>query len=391
MSIDLGIVRLPDGQAAHLRLDAGRIAALDPVRAVPEALILPLPVDPHLHLDKTYTITRCKPGAPGLFGAIEAMQADMPNWTGADLRARITRALEEAEAMGLRALRSHVDWNTPEAPGAWSLLGEMGAEWEGRLVLQRAALVPLDLLGDPDLGPGIAARVARDGGVLGAFVYRNEDLPAKLARVFDLAARHDLRLDFHVDEGLEAEARGLDEIAALTHSHDMQGRVLCGHACSLSILPEDALARSLARMAEAGIALTVLPTTNLHLQDTRPGRSPRLRGLAPMHEMRAAGIALALGADNVRDPFYPYGSYAPLDVYRIAVLAAHLDPGAWLDTITTPPAAAMGLEPAALMPGAPADFLLIPARDWAEAISPPSVARRIFRGGVEQLPQGVLQ
>src|SRR5690606_7679661 len=109
-----------------------------------------------LHLDKTYTITRCKPGAPGLFGAIEAMQADMPNWTGADLRARMGRALEEAEAMGLRALRSHVDWPTPEAPAAWSLLGGMMAEWQGRLLVQRAALAPLDLLGDPDHGPEIA-------------------------------------------------------------------------------------------------------------------------------------------------------------------------------------------------------------------------------------------
>ncbi|MDZ4135320.1 MAG: amidohydrolase, partial [Paracoccaceae bacterium] len=281
MSIDLSALHL-NGRTVSLTLAEGRIAAITPVEGPARAVILPLPIDPHVHLDKTFTIQRCRASKPGLFGAIEAMAADVPDWTEADIRRRGGLALDEAQANGIRAMRSHVDWVQPAVPLAWSVLGELAQEWQSRLHLQRAALVPLDLLGDADLGPAIAALVARDADVLGSFVYGNTDQDAKLARVFALADRHGLRLDFHVDEGLDPEARGFDTIVALTARHKLAGRVLCGHACSLAIRPEAEVARVIEQAATAGVALSVLPATNLHLQDMQPGRSPRLRGLAPM-------------------------------------------------------------------------------------------------------------
>jgi cytosine/creatinine deaminase len=194
-------------------------------------------------------------------------------------------------------------------------------------VVQRTPLCPVDLLGDPDLGPTIARAVAATGdGVLGGFAYRNADLNEKLARIFRLAADHALRLDFHVDEGLEVEAQGLDEIVRLTGEYGMAGRVLCGHACSLSVRPADAVARVLDGAAAAGVALCVLPATNLWVQDSAVGRTPRLRGLAPLHEARAAGVRVMFGTDNVSDTFYPLGCYDPLETLRLACTAAHLDP-----------------------------------------------------------------
>lgn len=377
-------VALADGRVVDLQLDGGRIAAMPAARGPARGCALPLPVDPHLHLDKTHTIARARPAAPGLFAAIEATHADAANWSAADIRARSGRALAEAAGNGLRGLRSHVDWTTPEEPPAWQVLGEIAGEWTGTLTVQRAALCPLELLGDPDQGPGIAARVAASrNAVLGAFVYRNAGLEEKLARVFALAAHHDLALDFHVDEGLEPEARGIETIIEMTARHGMAGRVLCGHACSLSVRPEAEAAAVLARAAEAGVGLCALPPTNAWLQDATPGRTPRLRGLAPLHEARAAGVEVMLGADNVADPFYPYGAYDPLDVLRQAVLAAHLAPETWVDAVTTTPARWLGLPAGTLEPGAPADFLLLPASGWAGALRHPCVPRRVFRAGRE--------
>ena len=368
---------------ARLGLDGDRIASLTMTAEHPVEVALPLPIDPHLHLDKTYTAHRCRASAPGLFGAIEAMEADKARWTEADLRTRMARALQEIHAAGYAAVRSHIDWGTPGEPLAWSLLPELARELPD-LHIDRAALVSLDLLGDGEHGPGIAARVAATGGVLGAFAYRNNNLEAKLTQVFELADRHGLRLDFHVDEGLDREARGFDVIVGLAKRFGMADRVLCGHACSLSVMPEDELRRSLESAAEAGVALTVMPTTNLHLQDMWPGRSPRLRGLAPLQEARAAGLPVCLGADNVRDPFYPHGAYDPLHVLRTAVLAGHLAPADWLDALTATSARAMGLPVPALAPGEPADILLITASDWDEAVSNPRVPLRVLRGGREQ-------
>lgn len=370
-----------NGASVALEISGGRIARIEPMPGAAAWQALPLPVDPHLHLDKTFLWPRARPAAPGLFPAIEATLADRAGWTPEDIRARAGRALAEAAGAGMRALRTHVDWVEPGVPLAWDVLGEMAAD--APVTLQRAPLVSIDLLGDPDQGPPIAAHVAATGdGVLGAFLYRHADYPDLLARVFRLAADHGLWLDFHVDEGLEPEAQGLDEITRLTAQHGMAGRVLCGHACSLSVRPADQVARVLDSMARAGVALCVLPATNLWLQDGAAGRTPRLRGLAPLHEARAAGVAVMFGADNVADPFYPFGSYDPLEVLRLASTAAHLDPAEWLDAITTAPGRALGLEPPVIETGAPADLLLVAGADWQDALRGPA-RRRVLRAGAE--------
>ncbi len=372
-----------EGRCVSLTLERGRIAAIAPCAGAAQWQVLPLPVDPHVHLDKSFIWPRARPDAPGLFPAIEATQSDKAYWTEADLRTRAARALAEAQANGIRGMRSHVDWGEPDTPLAWTVLGEVAAEWRDRVTLQRAPLVSLDILGDPAHGPAIAAHVAATGdGVLGAFLYRHADYPEKLARIFALAADHGLRLDFHVDEGLEPEAQGFDEIVRLTGVHGMAGRVLCGHACALSVRPADAVARVLDDAAEAGIALCVLPTTNLWLQDGSPGRTPRLRGLAPLHEARAAGVRVVFGADNVADPFYPFGSFDTIETLRLACTAAHLDPTEWLGAITTDASQTLGLPAPTIAPNAPADFLLLHGADWHQALRRPP-KRRIFRNGTE--------
>ena len=382
MNIDYAALHL-NGQTVNLSVRDGKIASITPAPGPANAVILPLPVDPHVHLDKTFTIQRCRATKPGLLGAIDAMAADVPLWTVADIRTRAGLALQEAQDNGIRAIRSHVDWVQPEMPLAWSVLAEMAQEWQGRLHLQRAALVPLDLLGDADVGPGIAAMVARDSKVLGCFVYGNADLDAKLARVFVLAERHALRLDFHVDEGLDPQMRGFDSIVAQTARHRMAGRVLCGHACALSVRPAAEVARVLDAAAVAGVALTVLPTTNLHLQDMQPGRSPRQRGMAPMQELRAAGVSVLLGADNVADPFYPHGSYDQIEVLRLACLVGQLTPAEWVDAITTAPALAMGLAAPSLAVGGPADFIRIEGADWDAALRSARTPRQVIRSGLD--------
>ncbi len=383
MNLDLSTLHW-NGRTVALTLRDGLIGAITPVVGPARAVIMPLPVDPHVHLDKTFTIGRARADKPGLFGAIEAMAADVLRWSADDIRNRAGLALAEARNNGIRALRSHVDWGQPEAPLAWSVLSELAQDWQSILHLQRAALVPLDLLGDAELGPAIAARVAKDNAVLGCFIYANADLDAKLARVFALAEHRGLLLDFHVDEGLDPGLSGFDSIVALTARHGMAGRVLCGHACALSTRPEAEVARLLDAAAAAGLALTVMPTTNLYLQDMAPGRSPRQRGLAPMQELRAAGVPVLLGADNVADPFYPHGSYDQIEVLRLACLAAHLNPADWLEAITSAPARAMGLSVPVLDVGQPADFILIEGTDWDAALRSPRAPRQIIRSGIDQ-------
>lgn len=141
---------LPDGwptQAngepllADLAFRDGRIAALTPTDQptpglwdLAGALTLPGLVEPHAHLDKTFTIERCRPAQAGLLAAIHAMHEDRRHWTRADIQRRASAALARAAANGVTHLRSHVDWFTADAPDAWqeiARLDTVGITWSG--------------------------------------------------------------------------------------------------------------------------------------------------------------------------------------------------------------------------------------------------------------------
>ena len=98
------------------------------------------------------------------------------------------------------------------------------------------------------------------------------------------------------------------------------------------------------RAANAKVGLTCLPTTNLWLQDNIEGRTPRLRGLAPVQEAQTAGVPVMFASDNCQDPFYPFGDHDILSVFKIAIITAHLNESEWFKSISTIPAKWMGFN-----------------------------------------------
>ncbi|MEP1610644.1 MAG: amidohydrolase family protein [Roseobacter sp.] len=380
--LELKAVRIAgQTQAVDLLVSNGVIADISPTGTKAATLILPLMADAHVHLDKTFTVHRTGGGATSLFDAIDRMETDKSNWTDEDLFARGTRALETAWLHGIGAMRTHVDWMTPEVPQAWRVLSALRDTWRGRVDLQLASLSPIDVLADA--ADEIAAQVSASDGVFGAFIYRNDDLLRKIEHVFAVSSKHDLPLDFHVDEGLEEAAQGFDIIIENAGRRNDAPSVLCGHACSLSVRPADDVKRVLGAAAKAQVGLIVLPTTNSYLQDNQPGRTPRLRGIAPMHEAAAAGMDVLIGSDNVRDVFYPYGDYDLFDVFRGCIGMAHLDPAAWLPAISQ--RAVKWCDSSAIgdiAVGNPAHFISFDATDLDDALSRPNAIKCVCRDGV---------
>jgi cytosine deaminase len=368
--------------ACDVLIEGDRVAQVRPSNGRPQAVLLSAPVDAHTHIDKGYCIEEVGAAQGDLFAAIRRMAAYRDGLTAPVLRERMGRALEEAWRCGTRALRTHIDWGKPEAPPALAVACELRAQWQGRIDLQIVALTPLDVYAEADAGAQIAAQAREADAVLGAFVYRNADLAAKLDRVFALAAAHGLRLDFHVDEGLDLEAQGLALIAERTLRHGLQGRVVCGHACSLAVQPADQVQATLKRCAEAGIHLVALPTTNLYLQGAWDA-TPVPRGITRVREAQAAGLSVSLATDNVQDGFYPYGSYDLVETFGLGVQVAHLAPAMdWLQAITLAPARALGLAwDGRIAPGCPADLVLLAARAEHELLTPQGRRRTVIRAG----------
>ncbi len=347
-------------------------------------LLLPTFVDVHTHLDKGLLIPRTGSPEGDLFAAIEVAAADRVNWSIDDLALRMDFSLRCAYAYGTRGLRTHIDYVTPEPPPAWDIVELLAQKWSGKLALQRVSLTPLDVLAESAAGTRIAAHVARTGGVLGCFVYRNEGMLKKLEKVFALAASYELELDFHVDEGLDVDATGLAMIAEMVPRFSMQGHVVCGHACSLSVQTKEVVAATLALCKTNGVALVTLPTTNLFLQGRAQGQTPTLRGITTVQEARKAEVLVALASDNHRDPFYPYGDLDLWAAFTLGAQLAHLKSpvSEWLDLITTVPAFIMGLpDVSPVTVGSPADFVLLNARDDSEALARPQHDRIVIRNG----------
>lgn len=335
--------------------------------ASPEGIVIPALTDPHCHLDKCHTISRLGPVAGDLRTAIAAQVRDKTHWTPDDIRARAGRGLREARASGAGALRSHVDWGDGTArPMAWDVLCEMAQEAEG-IILQLSPLTGVDRMADASFARALASAAAQAGGALGGFLLDHDRMQEGISRMMEEASDHGLPLDFHVDEGL-GEFNGLEMIADAALSTGFEGPILCGHACSLMDRKEETVARIADKLARAGIAVCALPTTNLYLQDRSNG-TPDRRGLTRLRELRAAGVRILTGSDNVADAFCPLGQFDAMAALHLTALAAHLDPpmAQWLPMITTDARAAMGLPPL-FVEDAPLDSLRISDAGDAEAL-----------------------
>ncbi|MDU8943565.1 amidohydrolase family protein [Ovoidimarina sediminis] len=368
---DFGGSQAADCLAGDLVIRNGRAVGLAASDAAACRMILPRFTEPHVHLDKCHTVGRMQDVGGDLAAAIAAQKADKINWTADDIRGRAARGMRELEAAGCGIVRTHVDWGDDRDPGAvppaWEIVGELASE--SAMTVQLAALTDIRRMADAEYARGCARRLAREQGVLGAFVFDQPERDAGLANMFREADRVGLALDFHVDEGLEQGLDGLERIADAALRVGFEGPVVCGHACSLANLPHADVTRIAEKLAQADIAVVMLPQTNLYLQGRTTG-TPDRRGITRLHELRAAGVTVALGADNVRDAFCPIGRHDPLHVLGLSVLAAHLDPplGDHLPMITTNAVTALGLAPRTVDGAAIGDLLVFDATDSSELL-----------------------
>jgi cytosine/creatinine deaminase len=356
-------------------------------------LVFPCFVDLHTHLDKGHLWER-SPNPDGSFpGAMQAAAHDAQQYfTPDDIYQRMEFGLQCSYAHGTQAIRTHIDSGGNLAQISLDVFQQLREKWRDRLILQAASLTSLETYTQPQ-GEAIADQIAalntqdepHSVGILGGVAFMNPNIEAQIDRVFALAKERHLHLDFHTDETDDPQSISLRLIAEAALRHHFSGQIVCGHCCSLATQPEAEAKKTIKLVKQAKIGIVSLPLCNLYLQDRKPQRTPRWRGVTLLHELKQAGVPVALASDNCRDPFHAFGDHDALEVFSLSTKIAHLDRpyGNWCRTITTTPADLMGLSTIARIGvGLSADLVIFRARRYSELLSRSQHDRIILRRGL---------
>ena len=350
----------------------GRIAAIHAAGTIACAAVHDVPLDgrllvpgfieTHIHLDKSCISERCTCRTGTLKEAIESVAAAKLGFTEDDIYARGRRTLDKALVQGTTRIRAHTEIDPRIGLKGFRAVSQLKRDYAWAIDIQICAFPQEGLLNDPGCDELLVE--ALDGGadVIGGCPYTDSDPNGQIARIFDLAKRYDVDIDFHLDFDLDPSWMHLDEVCRQTQAHRYGGRVAVGHVTKLSALPPSALETVALRLANAGVALTVLPSTDLFLMGRGVEHSVP-RGVAPAHRLLDHGVTCSLATNNVLNPFTPFGDCSLL---RIANLYANIAQAgrpeelrACLDMVTTLPARLMNLTDYGIAVGNPADIVVL--------------------------------
>lgn len=357
---------------------SGRFAAIEPRLASEAAeidvgghLALPGFVDTHIHLDKACLLGRCDHGHGNLGDAIRAVSAMKRDFTVEDVYARGAKVLERAIVHGTTRMRTHVEIDPRIGLRSFEAVKALKRNYAWALDLSLCVFPQEGLTNDPG-SEELLVQALRDGGdVIGGCPYTDTDPAAQLARIFDLAEAFDVDVDLHLDFDLDPSWWHLDEVCRQTERRNYGGRVAIGHATKLSALPPERLKAATAQLAKAGVAVTVLPATDLYLMG-REATHNTPRGLTLAHKLVGGGVLCSVATNNVLNPFTPFGDASLLRMANFYANVAHASVGDFdtcLDLVTELPARLMNLGDYGIKVGNPADLIVLDIQDGRFAIA----------------------
>jgi cytosine/creatinine deaminase len=357
----------------------GRIVAIGPHLAceapaqnLDGRLVVPGFVETHIHLDKSNISDRCTIRQGTLAEAFAETTAAKRGFTEEDIYARASRTLVKAISQGTTRVRTHVEIDPRIGFRGFNAIRKLKQDYAWAVDLEICVFPQEGLLNDPGSEELLIA-ACRDGAdLIGGCPYVDSDPNGHIARIFAIAEQFDLDIDFHLDFDLDPSWMHLDEVLRQTERTAWGGRVAVGHATKLSAIDTQALAAVARRLAEVGVAVTVIPATDLFLMGRdRDHNVPR--GVTPAHRLMAHGVTCSLATNNVLNPFTPYGDCS---LIRMANLYANIAQvgrtsqiAALLDLVTTAPAKLMNLTDYGIAVGNPADFVVLDCTDEAAAVA----------------------
>ena len=370
----------------------GRIAAVG--RGAGEAretvdaggrLVSPGLVESHFHLDKARILDRCAP--PSSRRATDHMKrtsAVKHSFTEEDVYARASATLEQCLLNGVTHMRTQLEVDPNVGLRGYAAIERLARDYAWAIDMEICAFLQEGWTGVEGGEANVVGALKRGARAVGGAPRYDEDRAGQILRIFALAQEFNVDVDIHLDTTHTTHDMDIYQVCDLTDRIGWGGRVAIGHGCKYSCLPAaefEALGR---RLAASGVALSVLPATDLfnvgrHLEHSV------IRGVTDANALIALGANCSIASNNILNPFTPYGDCS---LVRIANLYANVvqrgtdsDLDECFHMVTDRPARIMRRSDYGIAVGNPADLVVWNAQTPTEVIATVAQPITAFKRG----------
>jgi cytosine deaminase len=329
-------------------------------------------VETHIHLDKSRIAGRCPPPSGRRVNPVTMTAPIKKDFTVEDVRQRAEATLRECLVNGTTRMRTQLEVDPAVGLRSFEAVEALAADYRWAIDLE-ICVFPQDGMTNYPGTEELLVRALKEGApVLGAAPRYDSDPAAQIERVFALAREFDVDLDLHLDVGDDPKQMHIYQVLELTERYGRGGRVVAGHMAKLSLLPPDEVAALARRLADAGIAVTVLPLTDLYLMGRERDHAV-VRGVADANLLSANGVTCSLSSNNVLNAATPYGDCSLIRMANLHAnvlqIAAPDQLRALFGMLTDRSARLLNLKDYGLAVGNPADLVVIDAETPEQAIA----------------------
>jgi cytosine deaminase len=376
-------VRLPDAKpdqpSTDIGVKDGRIAAI--ARGLGAAkseckggnrLVCSGFVDTHIHLDKACILGRCEHTTkrnPHM--AMERVSAVKHTFTVEDVIERASATIEKCISHGATRMRTHAEVDPKVGLRGFEGVKALIDKYKWAIDLEICVMPQEGLTNNPGTDELMVAALKNGAKVVGAAPSYDSDSSAQVRRIFEMAREFDVDIDMHVDSGATADHLDTRLVCDLTEKYKWGGRVAVGHVGKLSTMKAPELETIARRMADAGVAATVLTAADLYLGGRHTDHNVP-RNLVDLNRLTELGVTCSVGSNNILNPFTPFGDgqlLRQVNMQAIATQRGNDDEVRVLWDMTTSSAAKlMRKTDYGIAVGSPADLVVLDAPDPVMAL-----------------------
>jgi len=381
----------PTDEVVDIGMERGRIAAIEHALAAEGEeydakgrLACPGLIETHIHLDKSRIIDRCAPQERGQLSPVKGVAPLKKSMSVEDVRARAERTLQECIKHGTTRMRTQVEVDPAIGMRGFEGVASLIGDYKWAIDIEICVFPQEGLTNYPGTEELLVEGLKRGARVIGGAPRYDSDEAGQIKRIFELAREFDVDIDIHLDVGPSAEAMNVHLVRELTEQYRRGGRVVVGHMAKLSLLAPDQVAALARSLADTGVAVTVLPTTDLFLMG-RDRTHSVIRGVADANLLCEHGVNCSLSSNNILNPATPYGDCSLIRIANLYANVLQLDRPRHLrecfDMLTHRSARLLNLGDYGFAVGHPGDIVIIDAHTPEQAIAEISQPVAAFKNG----------